>query len=431
MKKIVIALSCMFSFIWGLTAQQLEQCGTMHNHFELGKNNPNVHLQRLEIEKRADEWRKQHMGDKMQDSALITIPVVFHVVYNTAAQNIHDSIVYSQLDVLNNDYRRTNADTVNTRAVFDSIAVDTRIEFCLANVDPQGNFTTGINRVQTSTTSFATSPLDNAVKSTSAGGVDPWPTDQYFNIWICDMYFLGNPLVLGYAQFPGEDSITDGVVLTYQHTGYRPWDASASPANLGRTASHEVGHWLGLRHIWGDGDCDSIDYVYDTPNAVAASQQICTLTNNTCDDSSDPYWNGFDPPDMLENYMDYSTDACMNMFSQGQSDRMWSFINTARASLLTSTKCDGAVGLEENSAAASMVVYPNPSNNQFTIEWPGEVSFENIEMIDLLGKVMMSEDVRNNYGKHVLTVNHLEEGIYFIRLRNGKQVITARVIKTK
>jgi len=430
-KKLTIGTACLMFFCFGANAQTLEKCGTMHNHYEIGKDFQNIANKRSQIEKIANKWEETHRGTKMQDTALITIPVVFHVVYNTSAQNLHDSLVYSQLEVMNNDYRRTNADTVNTRLVFDSIAVDTRIEFCLANVDPQGNFTTGINRVQTSTANFATSPFDNAVKSTSGGGVDPWPTDQYLNIWICDMYFLGNPLVLGYAQFPGEDSITDGLVLTYQHTGYRPWDAAASPANLGRTASHEIGHWLGLRHIWGDGDCDSTDYVEDTPNADAASQQICTLTNNTCNDAINPYWNGFDPPDMLENYMDYSTDACMNMFSQGQSDRMWSFINTARSSLFTSPKCSGAVGFEEFLPSTSLVIYPNPTKGNFTIEWPGEVSFERIEIVNLLGEIVVNDNLLNTFAKHTVVANHLTKGVYFVRMINDAQIITAKVLLTE
>ena len=430
MKKLLTVLLLNFLFVWGLNGQNLEKCGTMYNHNVIGTNVQDIQLQRMQIEKLANKWEKNNRGNKILDSALVTIPVVFHVVYNTPTQNLHDSLVYSQLEVMNNDYRRTNADTVNTRVVFDSIAVDTRIEFCLANVDPLGNFTTGINRVQTTTTNFATAPLDNAIKSTAAGGVDPWPTDQYLNIWICDMYFFGNPLVLGYAQFPGEDSLTDGLVLTYQHTGYRPWDAAASPANLGRTASHEVGHYLGLRHIWGDGDCDSTDYVTDTPNADAASQQICTLTNNTCNDATEQYWNGFDPPDMLENYMDYSTDACMNMFSQGQSDRMWSFLNTSRASLLTSTKCSGLVGLEESFLASSLIVYPNPSKGMFTLEWPGEVQFEKLELVDLLGKVVVKYDLSNVYAKYVVNASHLKEGIYFIRIVNELDVVTSKILIT-
>jgi len=410
-------------------AQTLEKCGTMHNHAEMQKNNPSLLSKRQSVEQIAQEWLKNNPNYK---KAVATIPVVFHVVYNPTipAQDAPDSIIYSQLQVLNDDYRRLNADAVNTRPEFDSLAADVEIQFCLANVDPSGNFTTGINRVTTTATDFSFSPFDNNVKKTANGGVDPWPTSDYLNIWVCDMYFGGSPLVLGYAQFPGDDPATDGVVLTYQHTGYRDWDAAADPANLGRTATHEVGHYFGLYHIWGDGDCTASDSVTDTPNAAAASQQICTLTNNTCDDSAEPYWGGWDPFDMLENYMDYSTDACMNMFTNGQKDRMWSFLNTARVSLLSSNKCGGTY-LGEVLPSASLIMYPNPASNGVTLEWPGEFKFERLEIVDLVGKVLVTENITSAYAKHVVNTNSLTDGIYFVRLVNGNSITTKKLLIAK
>lgn len=429
--SIVFLVLILFLFAPVLRAQLLEKCGTMHNHNEVQKSEPALKQSYSNVEAIARQWAESHPTYK---KAVATIPVVFHVVHNTSIpeQNLADSFLYSQLEVLNNDYRRTNADTVNTRAEFDSLAADVEIEFCLANVDPTGNFTTGINRVTTTATDFAFTAFNNNVKSTANGGADPWPTDEYLNIWICDMYSGGSPLVLGYAQFPGGDPLTDGLVLTYQHTGYRPWDASADPANLGRTASHEVGHYMGLRHIWGDGDCDSTDYVTDTPNASAASQQICTLSNNTCNDPlTEPYWNGYDPPDMLENYMDYSTDACMNMFTKGQKDRMWSFLNTDRVSLLSSTKCDGLTGMEEVLSAKNVVIYPNPSSDMFTIEWPGEYQFERLEIVDVVGKTVLHKNITNVYAKYVVNTNAISEGIYFVKLMNGNKVTTSKIMITK
>lgn len=426
------------SFVFGLTficsmhsfvAQTLEKCGTMHNHSQLLQDNPSLLITRYQVEQAAKNWLQHHATNK---KTVATIPVVFHVVHTPSipAQNVPDSIIYSQLRVMNEDYRRTNSDTINTRAVFDSIAADVEIEFCLATVDPSGNFTTGINRVSTATTNFAFSPFNNSVKKASTGGVDPWPTTDYLNIWVCDMYFGGSPLVLGYAQFPGDDPTTDGLVLTYQHTGYRPWDSAANPANLGRTASHEIGHYFGLRHIWGDGDCDSTDYVHDTPNAAAASQQICTLTNNTCNDSLEPFWNGTNPPDMLENYMDYSTDACMNMFTKGQKDRMWSFLNTARVSLLSSNKCLSTV-VADVLPSASLIVYPNPASNGVTLEWPGEYNFEKLEVLDVVGKVMLTKNITNIYAKYVLNTTDLTSGIYFVRLLDHNKATTKKIVINK
>jgi len=432
MKNLSIVFGLLFLILFVESkAQTLEKCGTMHNYKALEANNPTLKQQRVDVEAIAREWLNQN---KKQGVVVATIPVVFHVVHNLSIpeQNVPDSILYSQLEVLNNDYRRTNADTVNTRAEFDSLAADIEIEFCLANVDPTGSFTTGINRVTTTSTDFSFSPFNNNVKTTAGGGVEPWPTTDYLNIWVCDMYSGGSPLVLGYAQFPGDDPATDGVVMTYQHTGSRPWDAAAAPANLGRTASHEVGHYFGLRHIWGDGACDSTDYVTDTPNASAASQQICTLTNNTCNDPlTEPYWNGYDPPDMLENYMDYSTDACMNMFTKGQKDRMWSFLNTARSTLLSSTKCDGLTGIEDIMSSDNVIIYPNPSSDMFTIEWPGEYKFERMEVVDLVGKTILTENMTNVYAKYVVNTQNISEGIYFVKLINGNKITTSKIMISK
>lgn len=429
MKKLSIAVMALIVVMSTTFAQTLEKCGTMHNHNKMLENNPSLAISRFQAEQLAKNWLNNNPTAK---KTVATIPVVFHVVYNPSipAQNVPDSIIYSQLRVMNEDYRRTNPDTVNTRAEFDSLAADVEIQFCLANVDPLGNFTTGINRVTTTANDFSFSPFDNKVKSDTTGGVNPWPASDYLNIWVCDMYFNGSPLVLGYAQFPGDNPLTDGLVLTYQHTGYRPWDAAADPANLGRTASHEIGHYFGLRHIWGDGDCDSTDYVYDTPNAAAASQQICTLTNNTCDDALEPFWNGYDPPDMLENYMDYSTDACMNMFTKGQKDRMWSFLNTARVSLLSSNKC-GGTAISEILPSASLIVYPNPASTGVTLEWPGEYNFEKLEVLDVVGKVMLTKNITNVYAKYVLNTTDLTNGIYFVRLTDGTKTTTKKILISK
>ncbi len=437
MKKlntVFFALFCCLCSV--ISAQTLEKCGTMHNYNQLLNDNPSISINRLAVEQAANNWLANNKSKLYTTGkkTVATIPVVFHVVYSPSIpdQNVPDSIIYSQLRVMNEDYRRTNPDTVNTRPEFDSLATDVQIEFCLANVDPNGNFTTGINRVSTSTTNFAFSPFNNAVKKTASGGVDPWTVTDYLNIWVCDMYFNGSPFVLGYAQFPGDDPTTDGLVLTYQHTGYRPWDSNASPANLGRTASHEIGHYFGLRHIWGDGDCDSTDYVTDTPKAAAASQQICTLTNNTCDDAiAEPYWNGWDPFDMLENYMDYSTDACMNMFTNGQRDRMWSFLNTDRVSLLSSTKCDGPSFVNEILPSNSIIVYPAPATSQITVEWPGEFHFETLKIVDMVGKTLKTYSISNAYAKYSVSTDELANGVFFIRLENKSMVTTKKILISK
>jgi hypothetical protein len=249
---------------------------------------------------------------------IVTIPVVVHVVWNQQDENLSEAQILSQIDVLNEDFRRLNADTNDIWPQ----AADTRIEFCMARTDPQGLATCGITRTETEVTSFGAS--GDPVKFSSSGGIDAWPAEDYLNIWVCDL----SPGLLGYAQFPGGDSTTDGVVVDYYYFGRI---GNLDPDfNLGRTTTHEVGHWLNLRHIWGDGPCPFDDLVDDTPSSNNPNYG-CQIGSQACGSE-----------DMVQNYMDYSDDACMNLFTQGQKDRMRAIFEPegARFSLISSAACN-------------------------------------------------------------------------------------------
>ncbi|NVO32401.1 GEVED domain-containing protein [Hymenobacter lapidiphilus] len=253
-------------------------------------------------------------------TAVVTIPVVVHVLYNTSTQNVSDAQIASQIAVLNEDFNKLNADVSKVPSAFASRVADVGIQFVLAKRDPSGNATTGIQRKQTSITSWSS---DDRIKSTATGGLNAWPAGQYLNLWVGN---LGGGL-LGYAQFPGGSASTDGVVVTT--TGFGRGGSSGAPFNQGRTTTHEVGHWLNLRHIWGDANCGN-DLVSDTPTQQTSNGGCPSFPKVTC--SNGP--NG----DMFMNYMDYTDDACMYMFSTGQSTRMNALFASggARASLLTS-----------------------------------------------------------------------------------------------
>ena len=271
----------------------------------------------MRMDRIEDHTRQFIMNQENRSSApVITIPVVVHVVWNTAAENISDAQILSQIEVLNEDFRRLNSDADNVWGQ----AADTEIEFCLANVDPNGNATTGITRTQTSNTSFSTN--DN-VKFTSSGGKDAWPSSSYMNMWICDI----SGGIIGYAQFPGGPASTDGIVVDYTTTGNI--GTATAPFDLGRTATHEVGHYLNLRHIWGDGGCGASDLVADTPDSDGPNNG-CNTSTVSCGTT-----------DMVQNYMDYTDDDCMNLFTAGQTSRMRALFNSGgfRASLLNSTAC--------------------------------------------------------------------------------------------
>jgi Pregnancy-associated plasma protein-A len=237
---------------------------------------------------------------------MITVPTVVHVVYKRPAENISDAQVKSQIAVLNKDFRATNPDKSKVPPVWKSLVADANVKFALAKKDPKGKASTGITRTQTTRDSFGTG---NAVKKATQGGADAWPTDRYLNIWVCNLA----ESLLGYAQFPGGPAATDGVVILY--TAFGTSGVAAAPFNLGRTATHEVGHWLNLRHIWGDrNDCGGTDFCTDTPNQQLPNTGKPTFPHMTCNNGP----NG----DMFMNYMDYVDDDTMFMFTATQVTRM-------------------------------------------------------------------------------------------------------------
>ena len=289
------------------------------------QQNPGMQQQRNHIEQFTQQFVA---GGCDARKTIVHIPVVFHVLYNNASQNISNARLLEQLDVLNRDFSRTNADAGNTPSAFSGVAWDTEIQFCLATRTPQNTPTTGIIRKSTSKTSFSYTADD--VKFNGTGGDDAWPTSDYLNIWVCNL----SGGTLGYAQFPGGPANTDGIVLLYSTVGGPNVPGTAAPYHLGRTASHEVGHWLNLNHIWGDDGsaCSGTDNVGDTPNQTGANFGCPGFPRtDACTGSS--------PGVMFMNYMDYTDDGCMNMFTQGQSLRMHACLESWRASLHNSLGC--------------------------------------------------------------------------------------------
>jgi hypothetical protein len=280
-----------------------------------------------EMEK-TNERLHQLEATPQKNRQLITIPVVVHVLYQNAEQDISDQQIFSQIDVLNEDYRKLNANASSIPAAFSSIAADCEIQFCLAARSPQGLASNGITRTQTSVSAFS---LNDAMKRSTTGGVDAWPTDKYLNIWVCN---LANNL-LGFATLPGTViPALDGVVIGYKFFGRNT--PLGGNYNKGRTATHEIGHWLNLIHIWGDDDnasdpCSGSDQVTDTPNQEGSNFQCPSYPSPSCGNTSD----------MFMNFMDYTYDQCMNMFTTGQKTRMQNTISLQRSGLLTSYGCLG------------------------------------------------------------------------------------------
>ena len=249
------------------------------------------------------------------------IPVVVHVLYNNEEENIPDDRIYSQIETLNADYNANNIELANVPTEFADIIGNVGISFCLVQEDVNGDACSGINRVYTDVQAFNMS--DDAMKKSSEGGVDAWDSNNYLNFWVCNL--SGN--LLGFATMPGDvDPELDGVVIDFEYFGANI--DSTSPYNLGRTATHEIGHYLGLEHTFYAG-CSDWDGCDDTPSTSSPNYGCPDFPQESCSTI-----------DMTMNYMDYVNDACMYMFTQCQADIMLSTLITQRATLLENSFCE-------------------------------------------------------------------------------------------
>jgi hypothetical protein len=370
----------------------------------------------------------------VNSDTLYRIPVVVHIVHTAPNENLPDSLVFSQIEVLNNDYNRWNSDSTQTRAVFKPIAGSLNFQFYLATTDPTGNPTTGIIR-KTGTPAIpfvGFNAFQDNVKNPDEGDA-PWNTDKYLNIWVCNLNTI--PLgVLGYAYPPTgaanwdaasyTDSAKQGVVIDYTAFGRNnPYviDPGVAP---GRTCVHEVGHYLGLRHIWADEDlCAEDDGIDDTPKAGAASNFDCDTTKNTCVDV------GVDYPDMIENFMDYSDEHCQNMFTQEQAAIMLVNLITLRPDLAEKAPLYG-VGFSQNNFENNISVYPNPAVDFINIDFKSIRNNQvKIELIDNAGKSVLNKILDVNNYIHAIDISQLTSGFYYLQISNGRYILRKKVVK--
>ncbi|MCL4130970.1 UNVERIFIED_CONTAM: hypothetical protein GTU68_023301 [Idotea baltica] len=283
------------------------------------------------------ESKTKHFKSKKGKGATIQLPVVVHVLHNQEDgtirnENISDAQIFSQIERINTDFAGTNDDIGNVPNQFkDFIADGDVFQFCLAQTDPEGNLTTGITRTFTEKTNFSFFADD--AKKANRGGKDPWPNCEYINFWVVPGIDGGS--TLGYASFPQGPDAEDGIVIGNTFFGDDTGTsipAIAGPYYKGRTATHELGHYFNLYHIWGDDcngascSCTGSDRVSDTPNQAGDSSG-CPVNASSCDSN-----------DMTVNYMDYSNDRCLLMFTQGQSDRMSAVIESSRSCLVEAAK---------------------------------------------------------------------------------------------
>lgn len=356
-------------------------------------------------------------SNKTQIEGVITIPVVFHIVYNNEEQNIDDSLIYSQMEVINEDFRKSNTDIIDIREVFKDLATDVEIEFCLAGIDPEGNPTTGITR----TVSSIEQHTVNGIKYDSSGGEDIWPRENYLNIWVG--VFKSN--ILGYSRFPWQgNSKIDGIVLKYSEVG-------RSSVNRGRVLTHEIGHWFGLYHTF-DGGCPfsaayncetSGDWICDTPPIVSATAGCNGNNTNSCNEFSN------DQIDMWENFMDYTDGQCRLLFTTQQVERMRNYLNTEpRNSLLSSSKCGGFFSSINSSIneQSSFTINTIVENKIYELVFNEEVTSGNITIYNLQGQGISSQYIykENNFVK--IDLSSFSSGLYildYLDIQNQKRSI--------
>lgn len=335
------------------------------------------------------------------ESSIIKIPVVVHILYHTPNQKIKDAVVQNQIKILNECFRRQNADTTNTPARFKGLAADCEIEFQLATSDPKRRYTSGITSKYTPIEEWE---AKDDMKYTSKLGMDAWDTKSYLNIWVCK---LDN--VAGYSSVMGGPAEKDGIVLDFNAFGI---NENSAVTNMGKTAVHEVGHWLSLKHLWGDDYCGD-DGIADTPKQSGYNVGCPSGVLISCGNGP----NG----DMYMNYMDFTNDACLNMFTLGQKARMISLFNEGgvRNSLLTSRGLDAPLIFEsplpeEDPKWLEVKMYPNPATTElildlaYDIRWFGKI----ISILNLNGQVVMNVTVTSKTQR--IDISKLPAGMYIL-----------------
>jgi hypothetical protein len=404
MRLYFILIAIFFLPVSQLTAQR--GCSTVAYQQNELRNDPSFATEVNRIE----TFIRQQISYKVSASPaarlqqmIITIPVVVHILYYQPGENISDQKVFDQIEMLNQCFRRLNADTNNTPSVFKSVAADCEIEFKLAISDPQKRSTTGIIRKYAPVTEWK---ADDQMKFSAQMGDDAWDSKMYFNIWVCNMKG-----VAGYASAPGGDAGKDGIVIGYKVFGKN----NVSGFEMGRTAVHETGHWLGLRHLWGDINCGD-DLVDDTPRQGNYNIGCPSGIRVTC--------NNEPTGDMYMNYMDYTNDACINIFTEGQKTRMRTLFEEEgpRYSILLSSGLQNPLFNEsplpeESPRWLQPRLYPNPATNELILDiaydarWIGKT----ISIVNASGQLVMQVPISSKIQN--INISHLKSGVYFLSVK--------------
>lgn len=419
MSRFLWVLGLIVGMVSGVSAQDNyvhhPRCGHDLYKAHLVKENPRFLEKERHIIKRAKEWTHLRGGE------VYKVPVVVHIVYKNEEQNIPDSTIQKLIQSVNRDFRHTNLDKDSIRTIFENLPGDAGIQFEVRRV----------KRVSTDATfklDLFSGGLPDNVKKTSEGGSDAIDPSRFLNIWVCA---IEGEALLGYSYPPAgldwwpdgasaSESVLDGVVVNYKaFTSYADVIFGGSMYEMrGRTLTHELGHYFGLRHIWGDGigpffgtpNCTDDDFIEDTPPQGLPSNQQCDPTVDTCTDD--------ELPDMYENYMDYAKETCMVAFTQGQVAVMRGVLEKERKTLLLETSIEDVI-------PSSHILHPNPTKSGAYLHVTTRIPMS-IELINSVGQVVATSTIDRSTGFRIPM--GLAAGVYYARLRSDSVYSVQKIV---
>jgi hypothetical protein len=408
-----------------------ERCGTILAEKYLSGKYPGLTYDNFQktLEPGIEQARQKLL--EKDGNQVLSFPIVVHVIHDGdqigTDENINDGQILSQLTVLNQDYRKLLGSPGYNENL---VGADVAIEFCLAKTDPHGQPTTGIVRHNLGQAVWGLDDIEVNIKS-----VYQWDVNKYINVYVLRMgddlaqvagysYFPIDSPLEGFEDYQGLPASFDGICIQYLVFGSEdlyPQGNYFPGLNKGRTLTHEMGHYFGLSHIWGDQDnCVGTDYVDDTP--TSATPHYSCGPDDSCLDSPGA--------DMIENYLDYTPDACMNIFTMGQKTRIHAAIASSaiRTSQSTSDRCSATASIQDNSLKASLSVYPNPTESTLYIASELLEDKAGYVMYNSLGQHVISGDLNVEH-VNAINIEQLTNGVYFIKITSGESNTTFKVIK--
>ena len=395
--------------LFSTSGKSQKKCGTENKRFEALARNPGLIKERQIIEEFTKNWIDKDDAAK-SGQTVVKIPVVVHVVWRTADQNISDEQIKSQIDILNKDFRKLNSDANKTPAFFKNLVADVGIEFCLAARDPAGMVTNGITRTKTTVVDIGDK---DRWFNTLRGGKDPWNNKKYINIWVCE---AGEDLY-GFAFLPGtaDPPEADGLVISSEYFGSMGTAIASFPNHKGRTTTHEMGHYFNLEHLWGpdESECEEGDGVADTPVQFEATYDCASYPLK---DECSPTDNGI----LFFNYMDYVDDECMYMFTEGQKKRMNASLNGFRSTLLGQTNCSLSTSTEDNLTENQIQIYPNPTSGYLQVISKNRSSEKpsTLYLFDFMGRMLQS---KTSFGACTFDIAGYSPGVYWLKVDDNPQ----------